>query len=103
MIYVCKLCRYITDSWERRVRDRMVHVIGFTLSKHHIPCFLFDYDSWRDVFDTTLSDKFCQRRLLEKFEDTKGVIRSRKLKERQYNGKKNKDKGRKKNDIQNTA
>jgi bisphosphoglycerate-dependent phosphoglycerate mutase len=34
--------------------------------------------------------------MLEKFEDTKGVIRSRKLKERQYNGKKNKDKGRKK-------
>ena len=34
-----------------------------------------------------------------KFEDTKGVIKSRKLKERQYNGQKKKDK-RKNNDDQ---
>ena len=38
----------------------------------------------------------------EMFEDTKGVIRSRKSKERQYNGQKKKDK-RTKNNIQNTT
>jgi hypothetical protein len=34
----------------------------------------------------------CGKAVLEKFEDTKGVIRSSKLKDRQSNGQKNKDK-----------
>ena len=38
--------------------------------------------------------------LLEKLEDTKGVIRSRKSKDRQHNGQKKKDK-RTNNDLQN--
>jgi hypothetical protein len=38
----------------------------------------------------------------EEFEDTKEVIRIRKLKERQHNGQKKKDK-RTNNDLQNTA
>ena len=38
----------------------------------------------------------------EKFEDTKGVIRNRKWKDRQYNGQKKKDK-QPLNDIQNTT
>jgi hypothetical protein len=38
----------------------------------------------------------------EKFEDTKGVIRSRKRKDRQHNGQKKEDK-RTSNDLQNTS
>jgi hypothetical protein len=40
--------------------------------------------------------------LKEEFEDTKGVIRSRKSKDRQYNDQKKKDK-RTNNDLQNTT
>ena len=57
---------------------------------------------YRNVQDVCVHTSIVTRNVQENFEDTKGVIRSRKLKNRKYNGQRKKDK-KTNNDLQNTA
>ena len=59
------------------------------------------YNSWYSFHVLYIVLEFyCQLHVRKKFEDTKGVIRSRKLKDRQNQGQKKKD-NRTNNDLQN--
>jgi hypothetical protein len=76
----------------------------FKISPHSIKCIQFG-ELWKFLFlvmTTILEDSFRLLIIQEEFEDTKGVIRIRKWKNRQHNSQKKKDK-RTNNDQQSIA